>query len=130
MKKTLSTVVILLVFALTACSKERAVNRKLDGNWRAILHDGELVGKGESYLYLFTKDRKDNGVGTITYKSGGADCTSTFTYTLSGKVMTMLIADPQVSSLRMEVVHVDIYEKDQIIFTDQTNGGKTILEPW
>lgn len=76
-----------LVF--TACSKEKKVNKKLDGSWTLSEENGEAIDQEEegTTVLEFRKDGKE-GAGTLTYTNTTDDVsTSAFTYTLNNNVL-------------------------------------------
>lgn len=86
MKKKSSLILgIIICFAaicFTSCSKERKLNKRLDGDWNLISYDGSAL----SHTEVWTFKKSSTGNGTIksieTYiPSGGATYTSTHTGT-------------------------------------------------
>ncbi|MGV3632096.1 MAG: lipocalin family protein [Bacteroidota bacterium] len=93
----------------------------MDGSWNVTMMDGETPESGESYTMTFTKDKKDNGAGTMNYTDGSFTFGIVFTYTLADDKLTMTVdGEP-------ETVTITKYEKDAIEWTN-SDGEKTVLE--
>jgi hypothetical protein len=126
MKKVLFALLAVTVLVASSCSKEKKINKKLDGEWKATTFEGDVIASGESAVFTFTKDEKDNGSGVLTVTDPVISFTFPFTYTIKEDKMTMIysiLGSPDTS-----VVTINTYEKEKIEWTD-SDGAKTVLEP-
>ena len=87
MKKLLSLLIAAsLIF--TSCSKERKLNKKLDGKWDGIMvsngfYASKLSDLNISISFEFSKDKKNNGDVLITYTDDTGTTLLQGTYKLS-----------------------------------------------
>ena len=123
MKKTLLILFVVLSVAVTSCSKDATINRRIDGDWKVVTIAG-MAPVGESYTFSFNKDKKLTGNGTLTYSSAAGTVATTFTYTVADQKITLTetgVATP-------EVLSVSKYEKKHIELIDSQNYV-WVLEP-
>lgn len=73
---------------LTACSKEKKVNKKLDGSWTLVSeNDSEITADKGTTVLNFEKDKKE-GKGSRVYTDSKSNVTTTdFAYTLEGNIL-------------------------------------------
>lgn len=114
-----------MAIAISSCSKESKINKKLDGSWKATVVEGTAVASGESYVYTFTKDSKDNGTGTISITSVLGTYAGTFTYTLAEDKITTTTT--MFGSSSTDVSTVVTYEKDKLEFKNSDNELTTFV---
>jgi hypothetical protein len=113
MKKVLFALLAVTVLVASSCSKERKINKRLDGTWSATTLDNEALTSTESVDFTFTKDENDNGTGSMSIKDGEFSFAATFSYTLVEDKLDMI---------------VDFFgEKDTLMYT-VTKYDKTDLE--
>ncbi|MBU2020227.1 MAG: hypothetical protein KJ941_11335 [Bacteroidetes bacterium] len=88
MKKILMLFVA-ATLVLGACSKEKKVNKRMDGSWTLMSeNDAEITADKGVTVLTFEKDKKE-GTGSVEYTDSKANkSTSTFEYTLDGNVLT------------------------------------------
>ncbi len=113
MKKVLFALLAMTVLVASSCSKEKKINKRLDGTWKAVMLDNDVLTSTESAEFTFTKDEKDNGTGIMSLKDGEFTLALTFTYTLVEDKMDMIVDF--------------LGEKDTIMYT-VTKYDKTDLE--
>ncbi|MGJ8661963.1 MAG: hypothetical protein ACSHXL_07990 [Bacteroidota bacterium] len=76
-----------LSVVLAACSKEKKVNKRLDGSWMLTAENDKAVTEGTTVL-TFNKEKKE-GTGTVVYTdSKGNSTTTNFSYTLDKNILT------------------------------------------
>ena len=86
--KKIAMILAVGLLTLTACSKEKKVNKRLDGSWNMTAENGVAPEKGSSLVLEFNKDKKEGeGVSTYTDSKGNVT-TTTFSYTLDNNVLT------------------------------------------
>lgn len=81
MKKVVSAI-FAIVILLSSCSKEKKLNKKLDGEWNITSYDGVSLASGETEVISFDKDKKE-GSYTWTYTDASGSDVETGTYTLT-----------------------------------------------
>jgi ABC-type sulfate transport system substrate-binding protein len=118
MKKVLF-IAIISVVALASCSKERKLNKKLDGTWNAVSYDGQAMAAGQTITIAFDKDKKDNGTYTMTSTYGGFSSVETGTYQLTKDDLITLTSAGDV-----DIMTVTDYSKTDLTITD---GGDVII---
>lgn len=111
-------VAVTMIFA--SCSKERKLNRKLDGEWSATsFSDAGVVTPVVapwSITMKFGKDKKDNGTFSMTISDGTDSEVYSGTYKLSDDksiVLTQTSPTPD-----MDVWTVTEYTKTKLSVTD------------
>lgn len=119
--KKLLFIAIISVVALASCSKERKLNRKLDGTWMVTSYDGQAMGSGESITITFDKDEKDNGKYTMTSVYSGFTYTESGTYQLTKDDMITLT-----SGNDSDIMTVTDYSKTDMTVT--SDGDIMILK--
>jgi hypothetical protein len=112
MKKLITlTLAVTMIFA--SCSKERKLNRRLDGDWTVSTDDGAALPAGESMTFSFDKDKKDDGKFTETYTDSSGSETYKGTYQLTkDDVITLKYDDND-----MELLTVKDYSKTELTLT-------------
>lgn len=126
MKKIAFILAVTLTFAVTSCSKESKINRKIQGEWKGVTIDDQAVQSGESYTMSFSKSEKDTGTGTSTYSGMFGTYTTSFTYTIVEDKMTSVTTIG--NSTETEVVTINTYTKDKLEYTN-SEGKKSVFEP-
>jgi hypothetical protein len=120
MKKVLSIVAIAMLLIATSCSKEAKLNRKLDGEWNVVSLDGESMVASEGTLtFKFEKDKKGNGIVTLTesdiYQGTTTSDTYSGTYTLTkDDIITMTLVEGTTSDVYSVIV--SSYDKSNMTF--------------
>ena len=123
MKKVLSLIVaVTLLFA--SCSKERKLNKRLDGQWEVVTvaQDGIAVSPslyGMSMVFAFSKDKKDNGTVTMTYTYMGDSESEKGTYTLDKDEKITIKMESESTELT-----VDDYSKTDMTISYTEDGDK------
>ncbi len=92
MKKILLSLTLLVLLSVS-CSKEKRLNKDLQGSWVASVWDGAAADPNVEYKVTFSKTTKKEGTGTIT---------------LTNKVLTALsVTQPFEYSIDEDKVSVD-----------------------
>jgi len=122
MKKSLFILLAVVATVIASCSKDAKINRRIDGEWKVVSIGGASVPSDETYTWKFSKDKKLNGDGTLTYTSSiGTDVTA-FTYTVATAKITM-----SYNGLA-EILTVSKYERKKIELID-SSGDIWVLDP-
>ncbi len=95
MKKVM-TLMITATMIFTSCSKERTFNKKLEGDWNVtslraevtnldgtFVGVGEVISDGNTMVYSFGRDKKDNGTLKMDLLIYGERTTYSGAYTLT-----------------------------------------------
>lgn len=123
MKKVAFILVVSLTFIIASCSKESRINYRLDGEWKAIIIDGDAVQEWETIEFKFIKGKKNIGDVTYTESNSFGNITRFFSYSLSENVMTLI--DP--SNSETIILTIKEYTRKKIEWVS-SDGEKTILE--
>lgn len=127
MKKLLSLVVaVTMLFA--SCSKERKLNKRLDGKWEVetMASGGFSISPsafGMSMVFEFSKDKKDNGTVTLTYTEMGVSETQKGSYTLDKDEKITIKMDGEES----QEMTVEDYSKTDMTISSVEDGEKVTL---
>ncbi len=121
MKKLLFALLAVTVLVSSSCSKEKKINRRIDGSWKEVSYNGVAVPADEQSTITFSKDKK-GGTGTMSYSI----ISIPFTYTLVEDKMTIVSTIDGISDT--EIVTINTYEKDKLEWTD-SDGDKSTFEP-
>jgi uncharacterized protein (TIGR03066 family) len=124
MKKVLFALLAVTILLASSCSKEKKINKRLDGIWKMVSYEGEAIPSEEQVTYTFTKDEKDNGTGSVSFDEDGVSIP--FTYTISEDKVTVTITFMGESNT--EVLTITKYKKDRIEWTE-SDGKKAVLDP-
>jgi hypothetical protein len=125
MKKVLSLIVaITMLFA--SCSKERKLNKKLDGKWEVetIATDGVAISPslfGGSIVFEFSKDKRDTGDVTIRFTDGTDTQTRSGSYKLTKDEKVTITLDNE-----SEEFIVQDYSKDEMTMDQTDESGEKI----
>ena len=65
-----------------SCSKERKLNKRLDGEWNVTMVDGNAVNSPMSFVLKFEKDKKGKGKMTSTFFDGTTTEVENYNYEL------------------------------------------------
>ncbi|MCE3295707.1 MAG: hypothetical protein K0R65_1421 [Crocinitomicaceae bacterium] len=130
MKRLLFGLLAVTAMAMTSCSKDAKINKRLDGEWKVTSYDGEAPESGETEIYSFKKTEKLSGTGTYSYAStsGGSSVSISFpfTYVIGDEKITVTV--DYGSGSDSEIFEVVTYEKDKMEFKE-SDGTITVLEP-
>jgi len=111
--KKLALLFVAVTLVLASCSKERKLNKRLDGEWTLATWDGTALPSGESLTIKFEKDKKDNGKYTSTYTGALGTDIETGTYTLEAdEKITMTDASGSSTAT------VTSYDKENLTIND------------
>ena len=87
MKKIL-VMFVAATLVLGACSKEKKVNKKMDGSWTLTEENDSAISSDKGTTVISFERDKKAGKGTLVFTdSKGASTTSNFDYTLEGNVL-------------------------------------------
>src|SRR5688572_6000313 len=90
MKKIIYTAFIVATIALVSCSKDKKINKRIDGSWKVTLYEGEALEANESITYDFSKSDKTEGTGTLTLTdASGNNFVQDFTYSIEDEKFNM-----------------------------------------
>jgi len=91
--KKILLVAVCLTFVLSACNKNKKLNKSLDGIWLTTYINGVPVTMADDPIqYQFSKSNKDGGNVSITYfdnKSVDDEYKGTYKITNDGKTITI-----------------------------------------
>lgn len=109
--KNIFLIMAIAAFGLVACSKEKKVNKRLDGSWTLVSENDKAIDDESTTVLNFMRDKKE-GTGTKVYTtSDGISSTTEFTYTLDNNVLTV----------GSDMYTVDEYTKEELVLSS-TNG--------
>lgn len=116
--KKLLTLVVAVTMLFASCSKERKLNKKLDGVWNGVsMTDhgvSQTITAPASIVLTFGKDKKDNGTYSFVYGDGTFSVTDAGTYTLTDD-KTITLTSPGSAP---DVWTVTKYSKTDLTITD------------
>jgi len=126
MRKMMFIMLAVVALTATSCSKEARINRKLDGEWKAVTFEDQAVQDGEAYTLSFSKDKSNDGTGILTYSYSSLSYSQSFTYVLAEDKLTTTTT---VGGTTMtETVTITTFEKDKIQWKN-SDGEITVLQP-
>ncbi len=125
MKKVLFVLLAVTVLVSSSCSKEKKINRRIDGEWKEVSYNGVAVPADEQATISFSKDKK-GGTGSISFAESGVSISIPFTYTLVEDKMTLVTTFA--GSSETSIMTINTYEKDKLEWTD-SDGMKSVMEP-
>ncbi|MFT7343701.1 MAG: hypothetical protein ACI9XP_000275 [Lentimonas sp.] len=73
--------------ALGACSKEKKINKKIDGSWTLVEENGAAISDESVTTITFNKDKKE-GSGELTQKDDQGSSTTMFDYSLDNNILS------------------------------------------
>lgn len=125
----MKTTLFFLLFSamiFSACSKERRINRQLDGKWYATMYENIVISPQISYEFNFSKEKKGKGTGYNTISYPGFYSKTQFTYEINGETMKYMVQD---SAGKIVTAHLNIvdHSKDRMVFVNLGNGKTTNL---
>jgi hypothetical protein len=121
MKKILSVLVVVAI-VVASCSKEKKLNKKLDGEWTVVTFDGVAPTSGTSIMIKFEKDKKE-GKYTLTQTDPSGTDTQTGTYVL---IEDEKIVMTETGTTDKDTSVVKDYSKTDLTLTD-TDGTSPIV---
>lgn len=101
----------------SACSKEKKLNRKLNGDWDIVTMDGTALPSGTTATISFDKDKKA-GTYVFTMTAGGVTDTENGTYELIEDTKIIMTEN---GSTDKDTSLVASYSKSDLKITD-TDG--------
>lgn len=114
-----------VAFAITSCSKEAKINKKLEGTWVATTYDGVAVTTGFGYEVTFNKDEKNTGTGSYIVSLFGVPSSPiAFSYVLNEDKMTYT----ETVSGTVGTYTITTYTDEELQWTD-ADGKIAILQP-
>jgi hypothetical protein len=125
MKKLMFALLAVSVLTASSCSKEKKINRRIDGDWKEVSYAGVAVAAEDQATISFAKDKK-GGTGSVSYSGSGVTFSIPFTYSLVEDKMTII--STFAGSSETSVVTINTYEKDKLEWTD-SDGKKSVMEP-
>lgn len=115
--KNIFLVLAVAAIGLVACSKEKKVNKRLDGSWTLVSENDKEIADDSKTVLTFNKDKKE-GTGSRMYTtSDGISTTTEFTYTLDNNVLTV----------DNNMYTVVTYEKAELVLKS-TNGTTELTQ--
>lgn len=109
--KNIFVIIAVAAIGLVACSKEKKVNKRLDGSWTLVSENDQDISDKSTTVLTFMKDKKE-GTGSKVYTtSDGIASTTEFTYTLDNNVLTV----------NTDMYTVEEYTKEVLVLSS-TNG--------
>src|SRR5687767_3317300 len=85
MKKLIISALLSSVLFLFSCSKEKKINKDIQGTWKATVWDGKSVDPNTTYTISFAKTGKVEGTGNIVVSTTSVitfSVTQPFKYTI------------------------------------------------
>lgn len=118
MKKVLALLVAVTML-FSSCSKEKKLNRKLDGKWDIESFSGVPPKAGESISVIFNKDKKE-GTFSIKVTQNGFSVAIKGKYTLTeDEIITLTPTD--LTNYDILVFTVTKYDKQDLTLTQSDN---------
>lgn len=90
MKNLIFTLVAVLAIGLTSCSKDRRINKKLDGSWNVIVYKNAVMPSGSSLNLTFNKGSKGSGTGSSVGTGYFILSNFSFIYNIDNKKLTII----------------------------------------
>ena len=119
MKNLFFALFALLTITLSACSKDRRINNKLEGTWKVTIYENVNMPDGSSLILTFDKGKKGKGTGTAVGTGFFILSNFAFVYNIDNEKMTMSHGST------VDVYTVVDFSKDEIKL--QTPEGKSIV---
>jgi len=114
MKKIIS-VLLGVAIMVASCSKEKKLNKRLDGEWEAVSYDGQTPVSGESIVLKFDKDKNGKGKYSFTYTVPSSSFTWGGTYELIDDTKISMLETDSTAPL---VLLVKEYSKNDLTLTN------------
>lgn len=119
MKKIMALMLaVTLVFA--SCSKERKLNRKLDGEWTLSTIDG-VPPSNPTATISFNKDKKEGTYNFILSYKSGISVIISGNYSLT-KDETITLTPTDLTNFDVAVFTVTAYDKTDLTLTEKKDG--------
>jgi hypothetical protein len=122
MKKGLIMFMAVIFIAVTSCSKDAKINRRIDGDWKVVSIGSEVLTSEYALTMSFKKDEKKNGSGTFTETYDGINESTAFTYNVADEKISLIVDG------YAEILTVKTYEKDKLELIDSYNDV-WVLDP-
>jgi hypothetical protein len=89
MKNLFFVLIAALTIGLTSCSKDRRINKKLEGSWNVTVYENVVMPSGSSLSLTFNKGSNGSGTGTSAGTGYFILSNFTFIYDIVDEKMTM-----------------------------------------
>ncbi len=116
MKKTLFFLG-LAVIGLSACSKDKRINRQLDGSWNVTMYENVVISPQTEYIYNFNKEKNGKGSGNYSITYPGFSTSKEFTYEIKDEQMKYMVKDSTGQTVTI-MLNVASHSKDKIVFVN------------
>jgi hypothetical protein len=122
MKKGLLILLAVISVAVSSCSKDAKINRRIDGEWKVVSIGSDVITSEYAITMSFKKDEKKNGTGTFIETYNGMNETTAFTYNVADEKISLIVDGT------VEILTVKTYEKDKVELIDLDNDV-WVLDP-
>lgn len=121
MKNVIFVFVAVLTIGLGSCSKDRRINKKLDGSWNVTVYENVVMPSGSSLNLTFKKGDNTSGTGTSVGTGFFVLSNFEFIYNIDNEKMTLSHGNT------VDNYTISAYSNEEItLFTPE--GKKIVLE--